>query len=95
MMNRLALWLSWLALAGLIGFAAVAQIRPNQILGSIANLVSPTFQTGQTVAWQGDTAGKLRVNTGGSTAQFLLMVDGVNKVLQTNGVARICLAGTC
>ena len=27
--------------------------------------------------------------------QFLLMVDGINRVLQTDGVSKICLANTC
>jgi hypothetical protein len=45
------------------------------------------------VAWGFQSGGAVVIVA--PTGQFLLMADGVNKVLQTNGVAKICLAGTC
>jgi len=48
------------------------------------------------VAWQGFNNGYLRVNgLGAPVAQFLLQAPATGNILQTNAVAKICLAGTC
>ena len=80
----------------LLGAGTVVAQQPAVIWGSIYNAVLLTLTSPQTVAWQGFSNGYLRVN--GLTvgpAQFLLQAPGTGNVLQTNAVAKICLAGTC
>ena len=80
----------------LLGAGAVVAQQPAVIWGSIYNAVLLTLTSPQTVAWQGFSNGYLRVN--GLTvgpAQFLLQAPGAGNILQTNAVAKICLAGTC
>jgi hypothetical protein len=79
----------------LIAAGALSQ-TPAVIWGSIYNAVLLTLTSPQTVAWQGFNNGYLRVN--GLTvgpAQFLLQAPATGNILQTNAVAKICLAGTC
>ena len=78
----------------------VAQAQPQQtpdtLWGSIYNTIVPTYADRQTPVWQGNVNGRLRMQ--GLTvgpAQFLLQAPGAGNILQTNGVAKICLAGTC
>ena len=88
---RTSVVLLLLALAGV----ALAQI-PGEIWGSIYNAVLLTLTSPQTVAWQGFNNGYLRVNgLGAPVAQFLLQAPATGNILQTNAVAKICLAGTC
>jgi len=88
---RTSVVLLLLALAGV----ALAQI-PGEIWGSIYNAVLPTYADRQTAIWQGFNNGYLRVNgLGAPVAQFLLQAPGTGNILQTNAVAKICLAGTC
>ena len=80
----------------LLGAGVVVAQQPAVLWGSIYNAVLLTLTSPQTVAWQGFNNGYLRVN--GLTvgpAQFLLQAPGTGNVLQTNAVAKICLAGTC
>ena len=80
----------------LLGAGTVVAQQPAVIWGSIYNAVLLTLTSPQTVAWQGFNNGYLRVN--GLTvgpAQFLLQAPGTGNILQTNAVAKICLAGTC
>jgi len=80
----------------LLGAGVVVAQQPAVLWGSIYNAVLLTLTSPQTVAWQGFNNGYLRVN--GLTvgpAQFLLQAPGTGNILQTNEVAKICLAGTC
>ena len=80
----------------LLGAGVVVAQQPAVLWGSIYNAVLLTLTSPQTVAWQGFNNGYLRVN--GLTvgpAQFLLQAPGTGNVLQTNAIAKICLAGTC
>ena len=80
----------------LLGAGAVVAQQPAVLWGSNYKLVQVTLTSPQTVAWQGFSNGYLRVN--GLTvgpAQFLLQAPGAGNILQTNAVAKICLAGTC
>ena len=80
----------------LLGVGVVVAQQPAVLWGSVYNLVQVTLTSPQTVAWQGFNNGYLRVN--GLTvgpAQFLLQAPGTGNILQTNAVAKICLAGTC
>ena len=80
----------------LLGAGVVVAQQPAVLWGSIYNAVLLTLTSPQTVAWQGFNNGYLRVN--GLTvgpAQFLLQAPGTGNILQTNAVAKICLAGTC
>ena len=80
----------------LLGAGVVVAQQPAVLWGSIYNAVLLTLTSPQTVAWQGFNNGYLRVN--GLTvgpAQFLLQAPGAGNILQTNAVAKICLAGTC
>ena len=74
---------------------ALAQ-TPAVLWGSIYNAVVPTYANLQTAIWQGGANGYLRVQgLVVGPPQFLLMTNGTAFVLQTNAVAKICLAGTC
>ena len=78
------------------GVALAQKITPDIIWGSIYNAVLPTYADRQTAICQGFSNGYLRMNglvTG--PAQFLLQAPGAGNILQTNAVAKICLAGTC
>jgi hypothetical protein len=80
----------------LLGAGVVVAQQPAVLWGSIYNAVLLTLTSPQTVAWQGFNNGYLRVNgLGAPVAQFLLQAPGTGNVLQTNAVAKICLAGTC
>jgi hypothetical protein len=80
----------------LLGAGAVVAQQPAVIWGSIYNAVLPTYADRQTAIWQGFSNGYLRVNgLGAPVAQFLLQAPGTGNILQTNAVAKICLAGTC
>ena len=74
---------------------ALAQ-TPAVLWGSIYNAIVPTYSNLQTAIWQGGANGYLRVQgLVVGPPQFLLMTNGTAFVLQTNAVAKICLAGTC
>ena len=80
----------------LLGAGVVVAQQPAVLWGSIYNAVLLTLTSPQTVAWQGFSNGYLRVNgLGAPVAQFLLQAPGTGNILQTNAVAKICLAGTC
>ena len=80
----------------LLGTGAVIAQQPAVLWGSIYNVVQVTLTSPQTVAWQGFNNGYLRVNgLGAPVAQFLLQAPATGNILQTNAVAKICLAGTC
>ena len=80
----------------LLGAGVVVAQQPAVLWGSIYNAVLLTLTSPQTVAWQGFNNGYLRVNgLGAPVAQFLLQAPGTGNILQTNAVAKICLAGTC
>ena len=80
----------------LAGVALAQKTIPDQIWGSIYNLVLPTYTSPQVAIWQGDVNGRLHVaGLAVGPAQFLLQAPGAGFVLQTNAVAKICLAGTC
>ena len=80
----------------LLGAGVVVAQQPAVLWGSIYTAVLLTLTSPQTVAWQGFNNGYLRVNgLGAPVAQFLLQAPGTGNVLQTNAVAKICLAGTC
>jgi hypothetical protein len=90
-LKRLAAFLFLIA-----GAAVAQQTTPSEIWGSIYNSVFPTYADRQTAIWQGTVNGQLNVTgLGPVTPQFLLLVNGTSFVLQTDGVAKICLAGTC
>ena len=80
----------------LLGAGAVVAQQPAVLWGSIYNAIVPTYADRQTPVWQGDVNGRLRMQ--GLTvgpAQFLLQAPATGNILQTNAVAKICLAGTC
>lgn len=78
------------------GVVTAQQLSPAVLWGSVFNTVLPNLTSFQTVVWQGFSNGYLRVTGLVAAPQFLLLVPGAgNNVLQTNGVAKICLAGTC
>ena len=80
----------------LLGAGVVVAQQPAVLWGSIYNAVLLTLTSPQTVAWQGFNNGYLRVNgLGAPVAQFLLQAPATGNILQTNAVAKICLAGTC
>jgi len=80
----------------LLGTGAVIAQQPAVLWGSIYNVVQVTLTSPQTVVWQGFSNGYLRVNgLGAPVAQFLLQAPATGNILQTNAVAKICLAGTC
>ena len=80
----------------LLGVGVVVAQQPAVLWGSVYNLVQVTLTSPQTVAWQGFNNGYLRVNgLGAPVAQFLLQAPATGNILQTNAVAKICLAGTC
>jgi hypothetical protein len=90
------------ALAAIFGFllasALLAQpVDPGDIWGTVFESVLPTLSNFQQTIWSSNNNGKLNVTgIGGGSPQFLLLVAGPgNFVLQTNAVAKICLAGTC
>lgn len=63
MTAKLALFLTWAGVAGLIAGFALAQRAPSETMGCIVVGSAPTYTAGQLVSVTCNTSGQLRMST--------------------------------